>query len=166
MGLFDKKKKPEPVQKHQPVPAVSQPKVTSPQKPVQKRSETILSSGVEFEGKLTSKDPLSILGTFIGEIISENAVHVGQGGFVKGDIQAQSISIEGKVHGNLKAKEKVILLARGEVRGDITADKITIQENAFFTGRVHMHSNSSGQDKQKSSARKKESKPARAQASS
>ena len=57
---------------------------------------------------------------------------------VTGDIVARSVTVGGRVLGNVKAGETFELQASGRIEGDVKAPRVIIAEGAFFKGNVEM----------------------------
>ena len=57
---------------------------------------------------------------------------------VEADIETQTVTISGKVTGNISAKEKVEIRTDGKMTGDIKAPRILVQEGAVIEGRCEM----------------------------
>lgn len=104
------------------------------------RSEetTIISRGVKIEGKITSDGNIRVDGDIKGDIISQNNVTVGESGQVNGQINANVISIGGKVIGTVSAKEKLALEAKGNLKGDIFTKTLVVEAGAKFDGNSKM----------------------------
>ena len=68
---------------------------------------TVFSKDTEFYGDLTFKKSLQINGYFEGEIISDGYLVVGEGAEVKANIRAKTVIINGTVHGNIEAVDKL-----------------------------------------------------------
>jgi cytoskeletal protein CcmA (bactofilin family) len=99
---------------------------------------TILDKDSSFEGKMTFEGAVLINGKFKGEIFSEGALIVGEGGYVEGQIEIGQIQIKGEVHGNIIAKQKIEINAPAVVQGDISAPSLVIKEGAVFEGNCSM----------------------------
>ena len=104
------------------------------------RSEetTIISRGVKIEGKITSDGNIRVDGDIKGDIISQNNVTVGESGQVNGQINANVITIGGKVIGTVSAKEKLALEAKGNLKGDIFTKTLVVEAGAKFDGNSKM----------------------------
>ncbi len=63
---------------------------------------------------------------------------VGVKGKVKGEIRARSVSVAGKVVGNIHGEEKVDIQSSGKLNGDVKAPRVSIADGAYFKGRVEM----------------------------
>ena len=104
------------------------------------RSEetTIISRGVKIEGKITSDGNIRVDGDIKGDIVSQNNVTVGESGQVNGQINANVITIGGKVVGTVSAKEKLALEAKGNLKGDILTKTLVVEAGAKFDGNSKM----------------------------
>ncbi|HBF13236.1 MAG TPA: hypothetical protein DDW49_07605 [Deltaproteobacteria bacterium] len=99
---------------------------------------TILDKECTFEGKMTFEGTVIINGKFMGEIFSDGNLYIGEGGYVEGKIEIGSIQIQGEVHGNIIAKNKIEINAPAVVQGDIAAPSLIIKEGAVFEGNCSM----------------------------
>jgi len=99
---------------------------------------TIISNGVKIDGKLTSSGNIRVEGEIKGDISSQKNVVVGEGGIVNGQINADSITIGGKVSGTVKANEKLVLDPKGYLKGDLFTKILVIEEGARFDGKSKM----------------------------
>jgi cytoskeletal protein CcmA (bactofilin family) len=61
-------------------------------------------------------------------------------GEVEGDIEALSVYVAGRVHGQIRAGERAELAATAVVEGGVESPKIVIAEGAQLTGSVGMKS--------------------------
>ena len=77
---------------------------------------TIISNGVKIDGKLTSSGNIRVESEIQGDISSQRNIVVGEGGKVNGQINADSITIGGKVSGTVRAKEKLVLDPKGYLK--------------------------------------------------
>lgn len=104
------------------------------------RSEetTIISRGVKIEGKITTDGNIRVDGDIKGDIISQNNVTVGESGQVNGQINANMITIGGKVIGTVTAKEKLALESKGDLKGDIFTKILMVEAGAKFEGNSKM----------------------------
>ncbi len=99
---------------------------------------TYITAGVKFKGQISGKAEIVIDGEVEGRLDIQSSVTVGPNGKVNGDIVAKSVSVGGKVLGNVKAGETFELQASGRIEGDVTAPRVIIAEGAFFKGNVEM----------------------------
>ena len=96
---------------------------------------TIISTGVKIEGKITSSGNIRVDGDIQGDIISQSNVTIGEGAKVNGQINADVITIGGKVSGTVRAKEKLVLDSNGNLKGDIFAKILLVEAGAKFSGK-------------------------------
>ncbi|MGB0838649.1 MAG: bactofilin family protein [Chitinophagales bacterium] len=72
---------------------------------------------------------------FTGEASSRN--HIGKGTFVDGEIECEGdIRIDGKLHGYLNSKSKVVIGDTGEIKGDIVCNNADISGHIEGTIKV------------------------------
>ena len=104
------------------------------------RSEeaTVISKGVKIEGKLSCSGNIRLDGEVQGDISSEGVVIIGENGKVNGQINADSITIGGRVAGTVRAKDKVVLEAKANLKGDITTKALMVEAGAIFNGNTKM----------------------------
>ena len=104
---------------------------------------TIISSGVLIEGKLSSKGNVRVDGTVKGDVNVNGNVTIGETGDINGEINADVITVGGKVIGKLNAKEKVVLEGKAVLKGDLVAKILVIEAGAKFDGNSKMEESSS-----------------------
>ena len=102
------------------------------------RTSSIIGKGAEFKGTLKDEESIRIDGKFEGKIQVEGNVIVGGDAIVKANIQAKSVSIGGKVIGDINSEERVELFSSGSLEGKVKASDLTIAEGAFFNGECRM----------------------------
>ena len=59
-------------------------------------------------------------------------------GSINAEICAKSVTVLGKLVGNIKAGEKVEVAASGSMEGDITAPRVILADGASFKGSIDM----------------------------
>jgi len=111
------------------------------------RSTTTASAGeratigrsITIRGDVTGDEDLLIQGRVEGSVdLEQHAVTVGPEGNVKASISGRVVTVEGKVEGDLRAEEQVILRSSSSVQGDITAPRVVLEDGARFRGGVEM----------------------------
>jgi len=99
----------------------------------------VLKQGLHFKGEITGAEDFQIDGSVEGLIqLAESKVTVLTAAEVQADIFAREIVIYGKVRGNVRAKEIVLVKKGGSLTGDITTARITIEDGAFFKGSIEI----------------------------
>ena len=103
-------------------------------------SKNILSSDVEIKGSLKFQNELTIDGKIEGEITSSGVLTVGENAEIKGEIKTKSVTVLGKVHGNITVGERCELKSRCTLQGDLKAARLVIEEGATFIGKSEVTS--------------------------
>jgi len=92
-----------------------------------------LSSGVKIKGSITFQKELAIDGKVQGQIISDGVLTIGENADIRGEIKVKSVTVYGKVHGNITA-ERCELKSKCTLEGDLKAARLIIEEGATFIG--------------------------------
>ncbi len=129
-------------------------KNTSKKEEVYSEDVSILSSGVNIEGKLTSNGNVRIDGKITGDVNIKGNLTLGTSSSVNGEIKAKNVTVSGKVEGTLKVDDKLTLESTSTVKGDIFAKALIIEEGAKFDGKSSMEQNSSYLSSSTSEAKK------------
>lgn len=115
--------------------APAQPAFTQPRP----NPDAVLTRGIRIKGELTGKADLIIDGDLQGSIrLNESRLTVGQSGSIHADIEAREIFVHGRVEGDLRGRERVVLANSCHVEGDLEAPRVAIEDGARFNGRVEM----------------------------
>lgn len=104
---------------------------------------SILSSGVNIDGKLTSNGNVRIDGKVVGDVNIKGNLTLGTSAKVAGEIVAKNVSVSGKVEGTLKVEDKLTLESTSVIKGDIIAKVLIIEEGAQFDGKSSMNQGTS-----------------------
>jgi cytoskeletal protein CcmA (bactofilin family) len=103
--------------------------------------ETIIGKSCELKGGIISKGGVRVDGKVEGDVISDDAVTVGESAVIKGDVQGTSVIIGGKVNGDVTAKVKLEVMQTGKIYGDIRTPKLAMAEGVIFEGTCEMEKN-------------------------
>jgi cytoskeletal protein CcmA (bactofilin family) len=95
----------------------------------------ILSSDVEIKGSIKFQKELLIDGKVEGDINSDGVLTVGENAEIRGEIKTKSITVFGKVHGNITVAERCELKSKCVLQGDLKAARLVIEEGATFIGK-------------------------------
>ena len=104
-------------------------------------SKNVLSADVEIKGSIKFTNDLTIDGKVEGEIISSGLLTVGENAEIRGEIKTKSVTVLGKVHGNITVEERCELKARAVLQGDLKAARLVIEEGATFVGKSEVTPN-------------------------
>ncbi len=99
---------------------------------------SILSDGVNIEGKISSNGNVRIDGKVEGDVIVKGNLTLGISSVVKGEVSAKNMTVSGKVEGTLRIEEKLTLESKSVIKGDIIAKVLVIEEGAKFDGKSSM----------------------------
>lgn len=102
--------------------------------------DTILAEDIDFTGELSFDKPLMIKGKFSGTINASGDLYVGDNAYVEARIEANVVSLKGKIKGNIYARSRVELFSSATVDGDITAPDIVMESGCRFNGMCNMPS--------------------------
>ena len=92
-----------------------------------------------IKGDVSGSEDLSIFGQFEGTIkVEGHCLTIGPEGKVKAEIQAARVIIHGSVHGNISVRERVEIYKTGQVVGDLIAPGISIEDGAYFKGKIEI----------------------------
>ncbi len=104
-------------------------------------SKNVLNSDVEIKGTLRFTGELTFDGKLDGDITSEGTLYVGDNAVVKGNLNANSVVLRGKINGNVTAREKIEIKAKTELFGDVRSAKLVIEEGVTFVGKSEVNPN-------------------------
>src|SRR5882672_10573690 len=98
----------------------------------------LLGRGVRFEGKLTFAGTVRIDASFVGTIVTNDVLVVGEAARIDANITCGTIVVHGEVNGNIQAKAGVEIRGSAKVRGDVETPALVVEKGAFFQGAYHM----------------------------
>jgi cytoskeletal protein CcmA (bactofilin family) len=105
---------------------------------VAERVDSVLGSGVAWQGKLSGTGGIRIDGAFDGEIGLRGLVVIGEQGRVTSEhIRAATVIVAGSVKGDITAG-RVEILRTGRVWGDVVTASFSTEEGAFLRGKITM----------------------------
>ena len=90
--------------------------------------KSIISSDMKIRGKISASGGLVLLGSVTGDIKC-NSLSIEESGILKGNIDAEVVSIAGKFDGQVLS-EVVSIRSTGSVTGEVSYDNISIEEGA------------------------------------
>lgn len=126
-------------------PAQSAPVSSSP-RPSAPATRTVssLGSSIEIKGKVTGEEDLQIDGKVEGSVVlNGQRLTVGRTGQLNSEVWARELVVYGKLTGNIHASDRVEIKKDGSVTGDITTARISVEDGAYFKGRIEIDRSSS-----------------------
>jgi cytoskeletal protein CcmA (bactofilin family) len=98
-----------------------------------------IGKSIRIRGELTGSEDLTIDGTVEGKIVlKDHDLKVGTNASVSAEIHARSVTVLGRVVGNIKAGDKVEVAAGGTLQGEVHAPRIILADGALFQGGIDM----------------------------
>ena len=103
--------------------------------------KNLLSADVEIKGSIKFTNDLTIDGKVEGEINSAGTLTIGENAEIRGEIKTKSVSVLGKVTGNITVEERCELKNRAVLHGDLKAARLVIEDGATFVGKSEVTPN-------------------------
>ena len=101
--------------------------------------KTIIGEGVIIEGNISGSGNVIIDGSMKGNVELEgDSITVGSKGQVEGEIIAKDAVISGQMNGKINATGTVNIAQHADFCGEIKAKNISIDDGAFFKGKIEM----------------------------
>ena len=110
-------------------------------------SKNVLANDVEIKGSIKFQSELIIDGKVEGEIVSPGILTIGENAEIRGEIKTKSVTVLGKVYGNITVEERCELKTRAQLIGDLKAARLQIEEGATFVGKSEVTPNKVAQMK-------------------
>lgn len=106
---------------------------------VRPKSVSVFGSSLRFRGELSADEEIIIQGIVEGTIAHHKKnVTIGKQGRVYALIHANSVTIEGRVDGDIHGDEFVLMTNGSEVNGNIYCPRIRMEDGAKFNGTIQM----------------------------
>ncbi len=92
---------------------------------------------VVVKGQIFSREDLYVDGEVEGTIeVQEYRLTVGPNGKVHANVKAKEIIVQGTVHGNMEASERIEIRKEAKIVGDLRTARIAIEDGAYFKGSI------------------------------
>jgi cytoskeletal protein CcmA (bactofilin family) len=96
-----------------------------------------LGKSVKVKGEINGSEDLYIDGEVDGKItLQGNNLTIGPNGNVRAEVTAHSITVLGRLQGNVRAADRVEIRKTGSLEGDLVTARIAIEEDAVFRGSI------------------------------
>ena len=103
------------------------------------RSVACLGETIEVKGKISGEEDLQVDGKVEGPIsLQGQRLTVGRTGKLNSEVTAREVVVYGDLHGNVRASDRVEIKKDGSVTGDVITARISIEDGAFFKGRIEI----------------------------
>ena len=97
-----------------------------------------LGEGTSFIGTLQFEGTVRLDGRFEGEVSGSDLLIIGQSAAVRAEIQVGSLTVSGRVEGNIVARKRVELLGTALVTGSVKTPALVVSEGAVLNGTCEM----------------------------
>src|SRR6266699_454487 len=98
-----------------------------------------LGASIQIRGEVTGSEDLQIDGIVEGPIrIKGHELTVGPAAQLTSEIHAGDVVAFGKIMGNVHARGRVDIRKDGSITGDISSARISIEDGAYFKGRIEI----------------------------
>ncbi len=94
----------------------------------------VIGEGTTIKGDLISDGDLRIDGKVIGSINTKAKCVIGHSAIVEGNVDAKNCDISGKVEGDVKVSEILLIKAQGVINGDLRTSKLVVENGGEFNG--------------------------------
>jgi cytoskeletal protein CcmA (bactofilin family) len=101
-------------------------------------ANTVIGSSIVIDGEVSGDEPITVLGQVKGKIAISQNVTIETGAHVEADVEGQTVTISGRVTGNVVARERLELKPDAKMVGDAKAPRIVVADGASFKGNVDM----------------------------
>lgn len=127
--------------------ASSAPSASRPNAPGSAEGRACLDRGSKITGKVSFEGPARIEGEVDGEINAKDSLVISESAVVTAQIRAASVSVAGKVSGDIVATQRIEIRPNAKVSGNVTAPVLVVQEGAFFEGHCSMQPEGAREDR-------------------
>jgi len=104
-----------------------------------------IGKSVVIKGELSASEDLTIEGQVEGKVeLKQNILTIGANGRIKASVFAKAVIVQGEVHGNITATEKIDIRDAGSVDGDLASPRVAIADGAHFRGSIDMQRGKTG----------------------
>jgi cytoskeletal protein CcmA (bactofilin family) len=117
--------------------AMSEAKLTNSTSGAAQSDQSVLGRSIVLRGELSANEDLILEGQFEGNVsLEEHCLTIGPHGQLNGDTRARQVIIQGSVHGNVFAREKIEIRKTGKVVGNLLAAGIAIEDGGYLKGGI------------------------------
>ena len=94
---------------------------------------TEVTEDIIFRGEIHYDGKLDVSGKIEGKIVSEGALVINTGGYLKGDVRVRQVTLKGEIVGNVKS-ELVTIMNSGKIFGDIECKQLQVDRGGIHNG--------------------------------
>lgn len=98
-----------------------------------------LGPGLILKGELSGSEDVFLESTLEGPLsFGGNRVVVGRNGKVTGEVVAREVVVNGKVHGDVRAHDRIEIRKDGSIIGDLETGRLMIEDGAYLKGNIEV----------------------------
>lgn len=101
--------------------------------------KSIIGDDIEITGDVKCSSQLQFDGKLQGNLTCAGAAVIGKSAIVEGNINVESVTINGTVKGNIVAKDRIEMKSTARVLGDIKAKRLAVEDGVTFIGRSEVN---------------------------
>jgi cytoskeletal protein CcmA (bactofilin family) len=101
--------------------------------------QSVIAGDVEITGTIKSTGSVRLDGKLDGELHCAGDAVIGKSAIIKGNLTVNAVSVEGTVHGNITAKDRIEMKSSARVTGDIKAKRLSVEDGVTFVGRSEVN---------------------------
>lgn len=99
----------------------------------------VIGPKIRFKGELVGEEDLLVEGQVEGTIeLKGHQLTVGEQGVLQANVKAKTVTVEGKVKGDLYGEQRIEIRSSSQVQGNIKADRVVLEDGAKFRGSIDM----------------------------
>ncbi|WP_084193202.1 bactofilin family protein [Vibrio aerogenes] len=102
----------------------------------QRSTTTVIAKGCTLNGQIKLESDIHVDGTVEGQIDVVKTLVISETGFIKGEVHADRVIINGEFEGTCYA-DNIEILSCGRVSGTIYSDNLSIERGGKFNGVTH-----------------------------
>lgn len=102
--------------------------------------DTVLAEDIDFDGELSFQHRLLIKGALRGGISADGDLYVSDGASVDATVRAATVSVKGRLNGDVHATRRLELFSSASLTGNIRTPDLIMQSGCSFNGTCKMPS--------------------------
>ncbi len=97
-------------------------------------TESVLTRGTRVRGRVHGDGHLRVEGTIEGDVAMAGDLLIEEGASIKGNVQAEGVTVSGELAGDVAARGAVFVRATAKVSGNLGGSEVSLEEGASFEG--------------------------------
>lgn len=98
--------------------------------------ESVISNGLNIEGKIEGAGNVRIAGRFKGDVHIDGDLTIEAGAHLTGQVRANLVVVAGELQGNVESAKRVELADTAVMSGDVKAGALTVAAGSRMRGQV------------------------------